>query len=89
MASVVIADLIRDHRLLWVYCCECGRERDLDPAILPLPADYPVPEVGTRMKCSACGSRKINTRPELYPGGIEAMRARWGGKPVMARQARQ
>jgi hypothetical protein len=80
MASVVIADLIRAHRLLWVYCSECGRERDLDPATLPLPGDYPVPDVGKRMKCSACGSRKITTRPELYPGGIEAMRERSGGK---------
>jgi hypothetical protein len=37
------------------------------------------------MKCSACGSRKITTRPELYPGGIEAMRAKWGCKQPAAR----
>jgi hypothetical protein len=43
MASVLLADLIRDRRLLWVYCGECGRERDLDPATLPLPGEYPVP----------------------------------------------
>jgi hypothetical protein len=82
MKSVVLADLIRDHRLLWVYCRECGRERDLDPSTVPLPGEFPVPEVGKCMKCSACGSRKIHTAPELYPGGIEAMRARWGGKPI-------
>jgi len=35
-----------------------------------------VPEIGKHMKCSACGSRKINTKPELYPGGVEAMRKR-------------
>jgi transposase len=29
-----------------------------------------------RMKCSACGSRAVETKPELYPGGIEAMRRR-------------
>jgi hypothetical protein len=27
-------------------------------------------------KCSQCGSRKIHSRPELYPGGIEAQRGR-------------
>ena len=81
MVAVTIADLIRDRRLLWVYCRDCGRERDVDPATLPLPGDYPVPEVGKRMKCSACGSRKVHTAPELYPGGVEAMRTRWGGKP--------
>ena len=24
------------------------------------------------MRCSACGSRKVHTAPELYPGGIES-----------------
>src|SRR5687768_14754620 len=64
---VTIGDLIRDRRLR-------GRERDLDPSSLPLPGEYPVPDVGKRMRCSACGSRKIHTAPELYPGGVEAMR---------------
>jgi hypothetical protein len=49
------------------YCRDCGRERDVDPAMLPLPADCPVPEIGKRMRCSVCGSRKIHTAPELYP----------------------
>ena len=80
MPSVTIADLVRDCRLLWVYCRACGRERDLDPATLPLPRDCPVPEVGRHMRCSACSSRKVHTAPELYPGGIEAMRAKWRGK---------
>jgi hypothetical protein len=35
-----------------------------------------VPEIAKHMKCSVCGSRKINTKPELYPGGIAAMRER-------------
>jgi hypothetical protein len=26
------------------------------------------------MKCSPCGSRKIDARPELCPGGFTAMR---------------
>jgi hypothetical protein len=43
---------------------------------VPLPADTPVPEVGKKMKCSQCGSRAVETKPELYPGGIEAMRRR-------------
>jgi hypothetical protein len=73
---VTLGDLINAGKLLWVYCCDCGRERDVDPAALPLPADFPVPSVGSRMKCSACASRKIDAKPELYPGGIEAMRSR-------------
>ena len=74
---VTLADLIRDAKLLWVYCCKCGREKDVDPASLALPRDTPVPGMGRRhLKCSACGSREIDTRPELYPGGIETMRQR-------------
>jgi hypothetical protein len=65
----------------WVYCRDCCHERDVNPANVPLPADTPVPEVGKRMRCSACGSRKIDARPELYPGGIKAMRRRSREKP--------
>ncbi|MEI9899215.1 MAG: DUF3800 domain-containing protein [Hyphomicrobium sp.] len=64
---VTLSDLMREEKLLWVYCNDCGRERDLAPASLPVPPDTPVPDVGKRMRCSACGSRKINTKPELYP----------------------
>jgi hypothetical protein len=73
---VTLGDLIRESKLLWCYCRECCRERDVDPATIPLPPEFPVPEVGSRMKCSACGSRAVETKPELYPGGIEAMRQR-------------
>jgi len=74
---VTLSDLANAGKLLWLYCCDCGRERDIDPLSLPLPGETPVPSVGKRMVCSACGSCKIDTRPELYPGGIVAMRERW------------
>ena len=66
---VTLDDLVRDDKLLWVYCTDCGHERDVTPATIPLPPETPVPDVGKHMKCSVCGSRKINTKPELYPGG--------------------
>jgi hypothetical protein len=72
---VRLGDLIRDGKLLCLYCRDCFRERDVDPSTVPLPPDVPVPEIGKRMKCSACGSRKIDSRPELYPGGIERSEA--------------
>ena len=79
-SPVRLADLIREGKLLWVYCRACGREKDIDPATLPLPADVPVPNVGRSMKCSACGSRKVETKPELYPGGVVAQRLRCRGE---------
>ena len=75
-SPVTLGDLVRNDKLLWVYCCDCGHEHDVNPASVPLPAEMPAPEVGKHMKYSVCGSRKINTKPELYPGGVEAMRAR-------------
>jgi len=73
---VTLGDLIREDKLLWVYCRDCCHERDVNPADLPIPADTPVPDIGKRLKCSMCGSRKISTTPEQYPGGVLAMRAR-------------
>ncbi len=64
---VTLGDLIREDKLLRV--CDCCHERDINPATVPLPVETPVPEVGKHMKCSACGSRKIDAKPELYPGG--------------------
>jgi len=52
---VTLADLDHEGRKMWTYCCDCGRERDPEPASLPLPPDTPVPWLGRRlMRCSAC-----------------------------------
>ena len=73
---VTLGDLDNEGKLLWVYCNECCRERDVPPLSLGLPPETPVPQLGNRLKCSQCGSRKISAKPELYPGGIEAIRAK-------------
>ena len=69
--------LVREDKLLWVYCDECCHERDINPAT----AETPVPEIGKRIKCSNCGSGNITTAPELCPGGIHAMRRRFRENP--------
>lgn len=76
---VTLGDLVRDDKLLWVYCTNCGHERDVIPATVSLPPATPVHDVAKHMRCSKCGSRKINTKPELYPGGVAAMRGRHQG----------
>jgi hypothetical protein len=40
---VTLADLVREGKLLWAYCTECGHERDLEPAATDLPRETPVP----------------------------------------------
>ena len=47
-SPLTLGTLIRGGKLLWVYCCECGRERDVDPATVLLPGGTPVPELGKR-----------------------------------------
>lgn len=74
MSAVTLADLARDGKLLWCWCPCCGRERDLDPASLPMPAGTPVPFAGRRMRCTVCGTRPISTAPEHVPGGVVAYR---------------
>ncbi len=71
---VTLADMVREGKQLWGYCADCCLERDVDPAALPLPPTFPVPDVGKRMRCSRCGGRRVSIRPELYPGGVAMMR---------------
>jgi len=67
--------MIREDKLLWVYCRDCGHERDVNPANVPLPGDTPVPDVGKHMRCSVCQSKNIDTTPTA----ALTMRARWHG----------
>ena len=64
---VTLADLANAGKLLWVYCCDCGRERDVDPLSVPLPPTLPVPSVGTRMKCSACNFAEDQHQARALP----------------------
>lgn len=76
---VTLGWLDREGKLLWLYCQDCGHEREVPPLSIGLPATQPVPEVGRKMVCSRCGSRAISTAPELFPGGVLAQRAKATG----------
>ena len=65
---VTLGDLMRDDKLLWVYCCDCGHERDVNPASVPLQAKTAVPDVSKHMKCSKCGSNRKARTDEFKPG---------------------
>jgi hypothetical protein len=74
---VTLGDLAREGRLLWCYCRSCCHEREVDPLSLGIDAAEAVPAVGKRLKCSRCGSREIETKPQLHVEPLEVMRARY------------
>jgi len=70
---VTLADLKAEQRLVWVYCIDCCREREVEPDTIPLPLETPVPSVGKRLKCSDCGGQ-LQAKPQLYAKTIFEMR---------------
>ena len=60
-----LADLARAGIGVFCWCNRCGHNAEAATAMLisQLGPDYPVPEIGTRMRCSSCASKDIATRP--------------------------
>ena len=48
-------------RSVLATCNTCQHEATVN--VDALPATLPVPDVGLKLKCSACGGKDINTRP--------------------------
>jgi hypothetical protein len=68
--AVTIGDLRREGKRLWIYCLDCYREVETPACDLPFDDAQPVPTAGQRMKCSQCGGRRIDTRPQLYERSV-------------------
>ena len=49
-------------RSILAWCNACSHYADLNADHLP--NELPVPDVALRLKCSKCGSKDIETRPE-------------------------
>ena len=50
-----------------VHCKKCARHVVMDPATLHLAPETPVPSLAGRFKCTRCGSKQTEARPE-WPG---------------------
>lgn len=73
-APVTLADLACDGRLLWLYCTDCGHEAEVPPASLGLRLSLAVPMVKHHLVCSQCGSRRIDSRPQLHARPLAEIR---------------
>ena len=60
-----LADLARAGVGVFCWCNRCGHNAEAATAMLisELGPDFAVPEIGNRMRCSACGSKDVATRP--------------------------
>jgi len=54
-----LGDLVREDKLLWVYCRGCGHERDTNLATVPLPAEMPVRPAAS-WQCASEGCAKTH-----------------------------
>ena len=68
-----LGDLADQGMGVWLWCNGCFKNGavDTDTLIVRLGRDFPVPNVGTRMRCS-CGGRDIETRPN-WPDNLGAI----------------
>jgi hypothetical protein len=57
-------------------CAKCRHEGVLD--VQRWPADEPVPDIGLKLRSSACGGRDIDTRPRVRAGrAADVVNAGW------------
>ncbi|MBT5263414.1 MAG: hypothetical protein HOL85_01170 [Rhodospirillaceae bacterium] len=63
--ATCLGDLTQAGVGVFCWCNRCGHSAEAATQMLisQLGPDFPVPEVGARMRCSACGSKDVSTRP--------------------------
>ncbi len=66
---MALAYLRQEGLHLFVWCNGCSRNRSLPvgPLIAALGPDYPVPAAARRLRCTGCGGRDIESRPDWAP----------------------
>ena len=70
-----LGDLLSAKVGVFCWCNRCGHNAEASTQMLvsQLGPSFPVPEIGARMRCSACGSKDVATRPS-WPSRAQAVR---------------
>ena len=65
LEATVLAELAEGGIGVFCWCNRCGHNAVVEAARLigELGPNFPVPEVGARLRCSGCGGKDIATRP--------------------------
>lgn len=63
--AATLAELADQKVAVLCWCNRCGHNAVLDAGSLAsaLGGDFPVPEIGARMRCSRCRAKDVATRP--------------------------
>lgn len=63
--AMVLGELVRQGLDVFCWCNRCGHNALIETIRLTgeLGAEFPVPEIGARLRCSSCGSKDIAARP--------------------------
>src|SRR3546814_4517199 len=64
-----LADLMHGKVDVLCWCNRCGHRAETATAMLvaQLGPDFPIPEIGTRMRCGSCGSKEDRKSTRLNP----------------------
>ena len=63
--ATVLGDIAESKVDVFCWCNRCGHNAVIETAKLlaELGPTFPVPEIGSRMRCTGCGSKDVATRP--------------------------
>ena len=67
--GIKIGALAASGRHLIAECVDCGHSRKIPADRIALSPDTPVADAGKHMRCTACRSKKVLTRPESVRDG--------------------
>ncbi|MCW5771618.1 MAG: hypothetical protein KIT16_08295 [Rhodospirillaceae bacterium] len=64
-----LGDLAAHGGRIFCWCNRCAHHARLDgrQLSLALGPDFPVPEVGAKLRCSNCGAKDVATRADFAP----------------------
>ena len=54
---ITLGSLRAENECIEVRCIKCGRGRTIACIDLPMPDDFPFPELQTKFRCTGCGNR--------------------------------
>lgn len=73
-SATVLSELEAQDIDVFCWCNRCSHNAQIatERLVAELGPDFPVPEVGARLRCSGCGSKDIATRPAWPSPGTVA-----------------